>query len=353
MKELLKHIILFILLSACISASSQVSMPDTVCVGASRLYHVNDPTTLSTYTWKIDGAIQTSTTNSISVNWTTPGTFLITVVEHTVSGCDGDMRSGYVYVKAPPVANAGPDALLCFGTNQRLNGSGGTGYHWSPANNLSNPAISNPVISTQTTGTFVYTLDVSDANGCKALQKDTVIIKVLSPVKLFAGNDTSVVRNQPVQLNAIDLSNSGFTNYSWSPSFGLNNPFIKNPVATLSSDIRYVVTAKTIDGCEAEDDITIKVFSEADFYVPTAFTPNDDGLNDVLKLIPVGIKELKYFSIYNRWGELVFTTTDPSKGWDGKLNGKSQGTFAFVWIAEAIGNNGKLIKKKGTVVLIR
>jgi gliding motility-associated-like protein len=88
-------------------------------------------------------------------------------------------------------------------------------------------------------------------------------------------------------------------------------------------------------------------------YVPTGFTPNDDGLNDILKAIPYGIKEFKYFSLYNRWGEQVFTTTDPGKGWDGKFRGTKQNSGVYVWMAEAIDYNDQRIWLKGTAVLIR
>ena len=88
-------------------------------------------------------------------------------------------------------------------------------------------------------------------------------------------------------------------------------------------------------------------------YVPKAFTPNNDGLNDILKAIPFGIKEFKYFSLYNRWGELVFTTKTFYKGWDGIFKGQKQSTGVYAWIAEAIDFNDKPIRVKGTTVLIR
>jgi hypothetical protein len=70
-------------------------------------------------------------------------------------------------------------------------------------------------------------------------------------------------------------------------------------------------------------------------------------------VIPVGIKELKFFNVYNRWGELVFFTKDFTKGWDGSYKGKDQGTFTFVWMAEGIDFKGNVIRKKGTVTIIR
>jgi gliding motility-associated-like protein len=191
-------------------------------------------------------------------------------------------------------------------------------------------------------------LDVIDAKGCKSLKKDTVIITVLPKVEIFAGKDTSIVISQPLQLNAINVNNSSFISYAWSPLFALNNSLTQNPVAVFdkTGTYTYKVRAITSKGCEATDDISIKVFAGADLYVPNAFTPNNDGSNDVLKPILVGIKELKYFSIYHRSGQLVFTTSKDGVGWDGRINGQLQNAGGYVWIAEAMYYNGHTIKEK-------
>jgi gliding motility-associated-like protein len=159
--------------------------------------------------------------------------------------------------------------------------------------------------------------------------------------------------NRQLQLNAVDVNNSGFINYTWSPSSGLNNPFIKNPLAVLNNDIAYIVTAHTLQGCEASDDISIKVFAVAEIIVPNAFSPNGDQLNETFKPILKGIGELKHFSIYNRFGQLVFSTSKQGEGWDGTFNGKPQNIGAYVWVAEAVGYNGRVFNKKGTVILVR
>jgi gliding motility-associated-like protein len=354
-----KHIIvLLLLLLSSMHSIAQIAMPDTVCVGATRIYKVNDATTPSTYTWTIDGVTQTSIQNDISITWNTPGTFRLTVQEYANNGCGGDIRSGFVYVVPLPVANAGPDAVVCFGTGIRLNGSGGAAYQWSPSTYLSSSIIANPVATIPFAGTYKYILNVSSVNGCKSLKGDTVSLTVLQPVKVFAGNDTLVSINQPLQLNAIDVNNSGFINYTWSPSFGLNNTAIKNPVAVYNNQLgnngqTYIVTARTIDGCEAKDNITIKVFVASEIYVPNAFTPNSDGTNDILKPILVGIKELKYFAVFNRYGQLVYKTTVHGQGWNGKYNGEMQNTGAFAWMAEAIDYKGNTITRKGMAVLIK
>jgi gliding motility-associated-like protein len=353
MPDRLRHIILLLLFFSFTQVTAQVAMPDTVCVGATRLYHVNDATTPSTYTWKINGVTQTATGNEISITWNTAGVFQLTVQEHSAAGCDGDIRSGLVYVNPLPVANAGPDASTCFGKNIQLQGSGGTIYQWSPPNYLSNTGIANPLVILPPVGVLNYLLTVTDANGCKALKSDTVSITILPAVKIFAGRDTSVAMNQPLQLNAVDINNAGFINYTWTPSFGLNNTRIKDPVAILNRDIIYTVTAATASGCQATDDIAVKVFLGPEIYVPNAFTPNNDGLNDVIRPILVGIKELKYFAVYNRYGQEVYRTSVQTAGWDGMIKGKMQNTGTYIWSAEAIDYRGNTITRNGTVILIK
>lgn len=349
-----RHIILSLLLIFSASqAVAQTAMPDTVCVGTFRTYSVNSPSVPSTYTWKIDGVVQSSDRNSISVTWTTPGVFTITVQEHPVTGCDGDIRSGLVYVNPPPVPNAGTDITACFGKDIRLDGSGSVNYQWSPSTYLSGTNIPNPRVIHAPPGIYNYYLTVMDAAGCKSVKADTVIVRITPAPKVFAGKDTAIAINQPLQLNVVDVNNTGFVSYSWSPSAGLNNPFIKNPVAITDRDITYAVTVRTAEGCQGGDDITVKVFQRADLYVPTAFTPNGDGLNDFAKVITVGIKELRFFTIYNRWGEVVFSTTDASKGWDGRKGGMEQSNAVFVWSAQGVDYMGNIINRKGTITLIR
>ena len=346
-------IVLTVMLLSITHGMAQVAMPDTVCVGTARVYQVNDANISATYTWKIGGVVQASAKNSVSVNWSVAGTFLLSVQEHSAGGCDGDVRTGVVHVMAPPIANAGPDTVVCFGTPVRLSGSGGSVYQWSPAAYLSNAGIASPVAALPFAGNYQYILTISNSNACSLVAHDTVVITVLQPVKVFAGADTSIAIGEPLQLDGIDINNAGLIKYAWSPAFGLNNAFIKNPVAILNSNASYTLIAQTAKGCTARDDINITVFVKPDLYVPNAFTPNADGKNDIFKPIPIGIKEIKYFAIYNRYGELVFKTTVQGAGWDGTVKGIRQNTGAFIWMAEAVDFKGNIITKKGTVVLVK
>jgi gliding motility-associated-like protein len=168
-------------------------------------------------------------------------------------------------------------------------------------------------------------------------------------VAAFAGKDTAVVVGQPLQLNA-----SGGDSYQWTPATGLSNPDIPNPVANLNEDIRYFLRVSTDEGCVGFDTLNVRVFRTApDIFVPTAFTPNGDGLNDLLVPLPVGISEYEYFRVYNRYGQLVFSTTEVGKGWDGKISGKDQGSDTFAWYVRGRDYTGKVIFKKGISTLIR
>ncbi|RTL56346.1 MAG: T9SS type B sorting domain-containing protein [Sphingobacteriales bacterium] len=257
-----------------------------------------------------------------------------------------------VNVNPAPVADAGADVTVCYGQSIQLNGSGGVQYQWTPATYLSNSSIQKPTV-TKPLNTTVYSLQVTDAKGCKSLNNETVTVTVTPMAQVFAGNDTSIAIGEPLPLNAMDVNNSGFSSYSWSPAYGLSNTGIPNPVATTDRDIKYVVTAITPQGCEGRDDIVIKVFKAPEIFVPNVFTPNGDGTNDVVKAIPVGIKQFKYFMIYNRWGQQVFKTADASMGWDGKLKGQDQNMQLFTWMAEGIDFKGNKIFRKGIVVLLR
>lgn len=257
-----------------------------------------------------------------------------------------------VSVNAAPVANAGKDSIICYGKDIQLTGSGGVKYEWSPSTYLNDLSIADPMINNPTS-TITYSLYVTDNNNCRSLQPDLVKITVTPPAKVFAGNDTAIVMNQPFTLRGTDINNSGFIDYSWSPSYGLNNSAVPNPVVLLDRDMTYTLTAATISGCKGVDEVNVKVYKGPEIYVPTAFTPNNDGLNDILKAIPVGIKEFRYFVVFNRWGQRVFYTNDANKGWDGKLSGTEQGNDSFTWMAEGVDDKGNKVVRKGTVVIVR
>lgn len=250
-----------------------------------------------------------------------------------------------------PVARVSPDTTICFNSTAQLRGfSNGSSFVWRPPLYLNNPLSLNPIA--RPPATQQYILAAFDTQGCPKPGLDTVVVTVLPEVVAYAGRDTTVVVGQPLQLNA-----TGGVTYNWSPATGLSSTTIANPIArytTGSNQIRYRLIARDVANCADTAYLNVRVFQTApSVFVPTAFTPNSDGKNDVIKPILAGIKELKYFRIFNRWGQLVFETQQDGVGWDGKINGQLQGTFVYVWTVSAVDYLNQPYFSKGLLTLIR
>jgi gliding motility-associated-like protein len=256
-----------------------------------------------------------------------------------------------IRVSPYPKANAGVDTSICFGEKVQLHGQvTGSNYIWSPSTAMLNATSLSPFVAI--TKTTVFILTASGRDECTKSVRDTVLVTVIPQVIAFAGHDTTVTGDEPLQLNA-----SGGENYQWSPALFINNVAIPNPVIRLNNlidSIVYHLKVTTTDGCIGEDDIRIVVFKTGpQIFVPDAFTPNHDGKNDGLYPVLVGMKQLNSFRVFNRLGQLVFATSEIGKSWDGTLGGKEQPTGTFVYMAEAVNYKGETVFKKGTVLLIR
>jgi gliding motility-associated-like protein len=259
-----------------------------------------------------------------------------------------------VNVLYKPVAHAGNDTAICNLSAATLVGSashvsGDVTYEWTPSTNVTYPnQATTTVFPAQSDTTYTYTLVVRDAYGCNFSVSDAVRVRVQPPVPAYAGNDTTAVLGVPHQL-----SSSGGSSYLWTPAYPLNDPTLQNPLATLSDDQKFVVQVTDFAGCIGYDTVFLKVYAGPTYYVPNAFTPNGDGLNDVFRPIPVGLTKTDWFRVFNRFGELVFETTQWMKGWDGSFRGKKQPIGAYTWIIKGTDRNGKKIEMKGTVMLVQ
>ncbi|MDQ2752349.1 MAG: PKD domain-containing protein [Bacteroidota bacterium] len=252
-----------------------------------------------------------------------------------------------------PVAVAGMALPVCFGSTTKLNASyTGTAFAWSPVNSLLNYNTLTPTAGPQQTTVYTFTAYDRSVGGCPKPVSDTVSVVVIPPVQVFAGNDTNVVAGQPLQLNA-----TGASTYQWSPSTGMNNSNIANPVVNLPDEIQeitYAVKGVSVQGCVGYDSVKVYQFKTVpQIFIPSAFTPDGDGINDILKPVVAGIKQFENFSIYNRLGQLLFTTPSVGVGWDGNYKGVKQPPGTYVYLATATDYLNRHLVKRGTVVLIR
>lgn len=258
-----------------------------------------------------------------------------------------------VNVKHKPIADAGKDTTVCYKTNATLYGSasnlsGTVNFAWSPPDSLTNPNAAVTGVRLDTTRMFYLT--VTDNYGCNFSVTDSVLVTMQPELVAFAGNDTTAIINRDHQLlatgrNAID--------FVWSPLSPLNNPFIANPVAILNHDTYFFVHITDAIGCTDDDTILVKVYEGPNYYLPNAFTPNGDGLNDVFFPTPVGIRSTDYFRVFDRFGATMFQTREWMKGWDGTLKGKPAASGTYVWMIKGIDKNGSVVEMKGAVILLR
>jgi gliding motility-associated-like protein len=166
----------------------------------------------------------------------------------------------------------------------------------------------------------------------------------------------------PMEMTTVDLvagesaqlaARSFGVAYQWSPAIGLSAPNAAMASVSLNRDQEYTVSITENTGCVVVDKVKVRVFNNAGVYVPTAFTPNGDGNNDVLRVISPGIQSLQYFRVFNRWGQMIFETAEKGKGWDGRFKGVQQPQDTYVWLLMAAEKNGRELSQKGFVVLVR
>lgn len=279
------------------------------------------------------------------------GNYDVKLFVKTKEGCASDtVTKHFTVLQSPAVSftksDGCKDSPIPFNATNLSDTIGIRQWYWDFGDNSFSTDEDNAHVFLQPS-TYNVSLVAIANNGCIS---DTVTSPVtIFGTNAFAGNDTTILEGYPFQLNA-----TGGDFYSWFPPTGLSDTHIANPVTTLNNDITYTVTVSAPAGCATSDTIHLKVVKGPEIYVPTAFTPNGDGLNDKFRIIPVGITNISYFNIYNRWGKLIFSTKDPSKGWDGTLNGIPQPAGTYVWVVAGYTSvDQSLLKKQGTLVLIR
>lgn len=306
-------------------------------------------TTVTAWSWS-EGASIFSTIQNPAQTFT-PGTnHTVNLVVTNAAGCISAPVSHPFLMKTKPAASMVYDDAckndeVVF-TASETSAIGIVEWNWNVGGG-SGWTTGNPVTYTYTTnGNFPVRMYGISTEGCAT---DTVTgTIIIYGTDASAGNDVIAAANQPIQLNA-----TGGLNYQWSPSTGLSATDIANPVAINNIDRTYYLRAFTPEGCESFDTINIKIYKGPDIYVPTAFTPNGDGRNDILKPIAVGISLFEYFVVYNRYGEVVFKSSNPNAGWDGRVKGADQNTGNFIWMVSGTDFRGNKIFRKGSVLLIR
>ena len=294
----------------------------------------------SSYTWSPSTGLSATTGSSVTSN--TSNTTIYTVIGSDTDGCSSSI-STTVTINALPIITIAPgNPNICLGNSITLNASGGTTYIWSPAAGLSCSTCSSTVASPSITTQYIV-----DANNGRCSSSDTITVGVYS-VNVKAGPDQHILYGSTAQLTA-----SGADFYTWTPANTLNNDSISDPIASPTATTTYTVTGRDSLGCTSTDTVVIYVTNPCEsLMVPTGFTPAGTA-NRYFHVLNEGGASIQEFRVFNRWGEMVYETTDINdKGWDGSYNGKPQPMGTYVYYAELL-CQGKTVFIKGNVTLLR
>jgi gliding motility-associated-like protein len=272
-----------------------------------------------------------------------------TIYVVTVSNVMGVRKSTFAMSVIPDLKPITGPSIIC-GKSQSINlGNEIAGGVWS----TSNSSVAIVDINGKVTGIgsvsdsvkITYTLTIDSSSNAVHY---TIKYYPSAPLSMRF-NYQDIVINKSTVLK----SRPGGVKYEWSPSVLLDNPSIENPTAKLNSETLFTIKITTANGCVSVDTLPTRVFYEPEIHIPNVFTPNGDGMNDILKLNFVEIAELKFFKVYDRYNRLVFETKSLVDTWDGTYLGRQLPSDTYYWIFSAVDNRGNVLSKSGPIIIIK
>ncbi|TCJ13299.1 PKD domain-containing protein [Flaviaesturariibacter flavus] len=278
---------------------------------------------------------------------------------YVVTGTNGFGCPGYdtvlLSVHGPISMVVSPSDSICIGDTLLLLASGATSYQWTPNQDISNTSVPNPSVWPRVSTT--YRVVGFDGFNCFT---DTAFVTVgVGQYPTVNLGPDLVLATGTRQLLTPVVTNGPIRTWSWSPAANLSCANCPQPVAEIRNDVLYTVTVTTAYGCSDTDTMQIKAFCrDVQVFLPNAFSPDGDGVNDVFMVQASGIATVKTFRIFNRWGELVFEKNavqpnDPRFGWDGRVGGVAAAPDVFVYTVEVLCENGTPYTYKGNVTILK
>ena len=319
---------------------------DEICIGSSTTLNGDGGDFESGFLWSPATGLSDPTIANPEASPTTTTTY--TLITTDIYGCP-ETDAMTLTVHPLPDVDAGPDQEFCVDGVIVLDASGAVDYEWSPAVGLSDPGIADPECTVDENTT--YTVTGTDANGCVNTDDVFISVNYLPDVDAIASPYTIDVFLG--ETSTLDVLTGGIS-FVWSPPTGLSDPNSQNPVVSgIPDTIVYTVTVTDINGCVSTDTVQVNAIGELVVGLPTAFSPNGDGYNDFYAPVLDGSGDLEYFSIYNRWGQLVFESNTATLGWDGMFNGKEAELGSYVVYARARTSLDEQREYSGYFTLVR
>lgn len=310
----------------------------------------------TSWNWTFPGATTTSSTdqNPQNICYPAAGMYDVTLEVTNAFGTSDTTFTHYITVTtctAPTAAFSVSDTSICSGncvTFSDQSTGGVTSYQWTfPGGTPASSTDADPgTVCFGSAGTYAVELIVSNSTGSDTTT--TTITVNASPAGIDAGDDQDIESGQTAM---IDVTGGGNGTYQWTPSDGLDCDTCASVIAAPLNTTTYIVQY-TENGCSVSDTVTVNVTVVEAWGIPNAFSPNGDGQNDVLYVRGNGISGVRMM-IYNRYGQLVFESTDLTLGWDGTHKGKAVNPGVFVYFVEVTFANGNSDSGKGNVTLVR
>jgi gliding motility-associated-like protein len=270
------------------------------------------------------------------------------VASNASVGC-ADSITKQVVIGYIPDPNITPDTIVCEGDALSLHAEGGGSYVWYPGLYLSDTEVAEPEVLPEEDMT--YSVTVTADNGCA--NSDSMHVSLQHPVESTLASEYDTINIGESISNAVSYDQDNVS-ILWTPDEAISCVDCDNPTFLPMETTHYSVEISDSMQCfTSVYDYELVVDVKYTLDVPKAFTPEGSPQNRVVFVRGIGIKDLKEFSIYNRWGEQLFRTDDINHGWDGYYKGKLQPVDTYVYYVEAEMYNGETESKKGTIMLIQ
>ena len=313
------------------------AVPNSMCVGLSSSLSVSGA---GSYTWSPSGSLS-------NVNLSNPTAKPVQTTTYTVIGANGLCTASAtveVIVIQTATVQASKFGDVCFGEYTTIEAIGGTTYNWLPVSGLSNANGAStraaPLVTT------VYTVTASAPGLCSSTS--TVEVKVNPLPHVYAGRDTTINIDETITLTGTGDVEVGFLAPTATPlACNYCNQITVNP----QEPTCYVLKGENGYGCVDFDTVCVYVTKDFDVFIPNAFTPNEDGYNDIFIPVGYGIEAIR-LTVFDRWGVQIFTSYENNIGWDGSYKGKQCEQGVYTYKAEIKTMAGHTVQRVGHVTLL-
>jgi len=319
-----------------------------ICYG-NKLDLINSSMYSTYWNWEIDDILTSTDYNLTDVLFPATGEYKVKLIAIDTNNCTDTIIKKFTVIPYPFFFIAG-DSVMCLGMDSivlTVNEDSGWKITWSPAEGVSDPqSFTTIVLPTETT---TYRAQVTDTFGCSATREKTIVINQPFNFSRSPVSDTTIYIGESIQL--LIEADSDDVSYSWTPNENISCLNCNNPIVNPTSNVTYKV--EITNNCfDFTESFTIEVITDFYLEAPTAFSPNGDLNNDVFLFESKNIENFD-LKIFNRWGEIVFSSNDINSGWDGKVNDHAQNIDTYTYFIKAETIHGYKFEKKGSFLLLK